>query len=78
MDGRIDVARRMKCPNCFGTTKDPKKRSRKCSRCMGYGKVWSCLNCNCMMPCPGTDTNMFDQSSCNLPKRPIGDDEFQC
>ena len=69
MIGRLDVARTGKCPSCFGSKKDRRKRKRPCPKCMGYGTVWMCQNCLIIMPCPGTNSNILDQSRCNLPRR---------
>ena len=78
MMGRCDVEPTTKCPSCFGTGRDRKKRTRSCPRCQGVGKVMTCQNCYNVMPCPGTDPDMFDQSSCNLPTRPLLEGEAQC
>lgn len=77
MLGRSDVAPTTICPICFGTGRDIKKRKRKCPRCQGGGSVMTCQNCYHVMPCPGTDPNMFDQSSCLLPKRPVEEGDAQ-
>lgn len=64
MLGRLDVDWDHPCPNCNGTSKDPKKRTRDCPVCEGTGKSGKCLNCNELMPCSGTNSNLMDQTYC--------------
>ena len=68
MMGRLDVEPSAWCTNCSGTGKDPKKRTRKCPKCVN-GKMMTCQSCYHVMPCPGTDTGIIDQSHCLLKKK---------
>ena len=63
MIGRDDVVN-VPCTHCKGTGRDPKKRTRPCPECQGTKHSLMCETCGCMMPCPGTDPNVFDQSHC--------------
>jgi len=66
MFGRMDLAPAV-CPDCTGSGKDPRKRKRQCLRCGGTGRVECCSSCGHLMPCPGTNDKVFDQSYCNKP-----------
>ena len=49
-----------RCPVCYGTGKDPKKRTRKCPQCDGRGRAAFCTRCGQLDPCPGIPTNVID------------------
>lgn len=65
MMGRMDTELRT-CPDCKGSGKDPKKRSRRCPGCRVPGRADFCKTCGDRMPCRGTDPGMCDQTFCNL------------
>ena len=69
MIGRQDLTK-IVCPSCNGSGKDKRNRKRPCPRCEGYKYDFKCSTCGEMMPCSGTDLNMFDQSTClHYPKK---------
>lgn len=67
MFGRMDLVPSI-CPDCNGSGKDKKKHKRPCLRCDGTGVVARCNSCGFLMPCPGTNNNVFDQTYCDKPK----------
>ncbi len=66
MLGRLDTEP-TECPACLGKGKDTRNRKRPCPRCEGTGKVDRSRSCGHLIPCPGTDNNVFDQTYCNKP-----------
>ena len=64
MLGRVDLVS-AECPDCDGSGKNPRKRKRPCPRCGGTGLVSCCSSCGHLMPCPGTDIDIFDQTYCS-------------
>lgn len=64
MIGRLDVRPGGPCPNCEGTGKDPKKRTRACPVCFGSKVKLVCQTCGEDMPCSGTESNVRDQAQC--------------
>jgi len=48
---RVDV-HLGECPNCKGTGRDPRKRTRNCPECNGHKVIELCNKCNTKIPCP--------------------------
>ena len=65
---RLDLVS-VQCPECRGSGKSPRNRKRPCIRCSGDKVISKCKSCGCLMPCPGTDEGVFDQTYCSLPDK---------
>jgi RecJ-like exonuclease len=64
--GRTDVVRCDGCPVCNGSGKSHRNRKKACTECDGTGRALVCKTCGGLMPCLGTDPDVFDQSVCIL------------
>lgn len=67
MIGRQDLTYK-KCYHCKGIGKNPKNRKIPCPICRGSGKAEYCKTCGELMPCSGTEPDVFDQSYCSKMK----------
>jgi len=64
MIGRLDTKKGI-CPDCNGTGRDPKKRTRKCSGCDGTAMVEVCTACGYIVG-RGCSSQALDSSYCEM------------